>query len=87
MALSRLEQVLLDVCDGLLFCHGGCGGTFEGLALYHRDVKPANILLRGHQEGCIQAALGDFGVSKLLPTSTKYYTTRNTTGTDGYGAV
>ena len=69
LAVSLL-QILLDVCDGLSFCHDGCGGAFVGEHLLYRDLKPENILLRRDvvsQE--IIAALGDFGVSKLLPQS------------------
>jgi serine/threonine protein kinase len=47
-------QVLLDACDGLLFCHGGC--------VLHRDIKPQNILL---EIAPVVAALGDFRLRRL----------------------
>lgn len=81
-------KILLDVCDGLSFCHDGCGGAFVGEHLLHRDLKPENILLRRDvvsQE--IIAALGDFGVSKLLPQSADSRAfTRTLAGTLGYFA-
>ncbi len=79
-------QVLLDICDGLRFCHEGCGGVFGGEILLHRDLKPENVLLRRDPETDeIVAALGDFGISKLLPASTAegHASTRNLMGTLG----
>jgi serine/threonine protein kinase len=60
------------VCEGLRFCHEGCGGAFRGShrVLLHRDLKPENVLLRRHGDtGEMVAALGDFGISKLYPAS------------------
>jgi serine/threonine protein kinase len=74
----------VDVCDGLLFCHGGCGGAFGGEVLLHRDLKPDNILLRrDHGTGEIVAALGDFGISKLQPAGGGHTTTARLMGTLG----
>ncbi len=62
------EQVCMDVCDGLRFCHTGGDGAFPGEVILHRDLKPANILLRRERgSGSLVAALGDFGLSKLYP--------------------
>jgi serine/threonine protein kinase len=82
-----LSQALVDACDGLLFCHGGCGGAFGGGIVLHRDLKPDNILLQGvGQERSVVAALGDFGVSKLLPATSVghgQWTTQSLKGTPG----
>ncbi len=68
-------QVCLDVCDGLRFCHEGCGGTFDGVVV-HRDIKPENILLRRDvATGEAVAALGDFGISKVYQAGDRATTT------------
>lgn len=87
--LTELERlkVLRDACDGLCFCHEGCGGAFGGEILLHRDLKPENVLLRREVvSGDIVAALGDFGISKLLPASAAkgHATTQHLMGTVGY---
>ena len=79
-------QVLVDALDGLRFCHEGCGGAFGGEILLHRDLKPENILLRRDPSSDeIVAALGDFGISKLLPETAPggHVTTRTLIGTLG----
>ena len=80
------SQVLVDAIDGLRFCHEGCGGAFGGEILLHRDLKPENILLRRDPSSDeIVAALGDFGISKLLPETPPggHVTTRTLIGTLG----
>ena len=79
-------QVLVDALEGLRFCHEGCGGAFGGEILLHRDLKPENILLRRDPSSDkIVAALGDFGISKLLPETAPggHVTTRTLIGTLG----
>lgn len=83
---SPSPQVLVDTCDGLRFCHEGCGGAFGAEILLHRDLKPENVLLRRDPVSDeLVAALGDFGISKLLPASAAggHATTRNLMGTLG----
>jgi serine/threonine protein kinase len=73
-------QILVDVCAGLAFCHNGCDGVIPGVLL-HRDLKPENILLcRDRVTEEVIAALGDFGISKLLPSDTGDSHSRATTG-------
>lgn len=78
-------QVCIDMCDGLLYCHGGCGFG-PAAVLLHRDVKPSNVLLRRDQEtGRLVGALGDFGVSKLCSASMGAVAATGTIyGTAGY---
>ncbi len=38
LTVGSLAQILVDITNGLVFCHGGCGGVFEGVVL-HRDIK------------------------------------------------
>lgn len=76
-------KVLLDVCEGLRFCHGGCDGAFDGVIL-HRDVKPENIMLRRDVgSGEVVAALGDFGISKVYQSG-EATATSSLLGTPGY---
>jgi serine/threonine protein kinase len=74
----------VDVCDGLLFCHRGCGRGPTAVLL-HRDVKPPNVLLHRDRMGRLIGALGDFGISKLYPVgASAVATTATVYGTAGY---
>ncbi len=77
----------VDVCDGLIFCHEGCG-VGPTAVLLHRDVKPANVLLRrDRQIGRLVGVVGDFGISKLYPAGVGAgATTGSVYGTPGYYA-
>jgi hypothetical protein len=82
------RQVSIDVCDGLLFCHHGCG-IGRAAVLLHRDIKPANVLLRRDRlTGRLVGALGDFGISKMYPEGefARGTTTLGGIGTPGYMA-
>ena len=74
----------MDVCDGLLFCHRGCGRGPTAVLL-HRDVKPSNVLLHRDRMGRLTGALGDFGIAKLYPVGVgAAATTATLYGTAGY---
>ncbi len=78
------RKVCVDVCDGLLFCHRGCGRG-PAAVLLHRDVKPSNVLLHRDRMGRLFGALGDFGISKLYPVgASAAATTATVYGTAGY---
>lgn len=89
LALTDHERVKIcvDVADGLMFCHSGCGGVLPG-TLLHRDIKPANILLNIQtSQGSprtITARLGDFGLSKLYESREVDLHTHQQFGTPGY---
>ncbi len=74
----------MDVCDGLLFCHRGCGRGPAAMLL-HRDIKPSNVLLHRDRTGRLVGSLGDFGISKLYPVGIGAVATTTTVyGTPGY---
>ncbi len=79
------SQICVDVCDGLLFSHGGCGRG-PTTVLLHRDVKPSNVLLHRDRDGRLVAALGGFGLSKLCTVGmdSSVATTGAPYGTVGY---
>ena len=43
-------------------------GHFHGLGVIHRDLKPANILRRRLKGGGHKPVIGDFGISKVVPS-------------------
>jgi serine/threonine protein kinase len=76
------------MCDGLLFCHRGCG-IGPAAVLLHRDIKPPNVLLRRDRtSGRLVGVLGDFGISKLYPEGLAAAATTlvGALGTPGYVA-
>ena len=54
---ERLNGYLGQIVQGLKFCHD------QGVI--HRDIKPQNLLFRDRER--TQVAIGDFGISSVLP--------------------
>ncbi|KFK22991.1 hypothetical protein AALP_AAs54686U000200 [Arabis alpina] len=71
---TRLK-IAIQVAHGLEYLHHGCNPP-----IIHRDVKIRNILLDENFE----AKLGDFGLSKSLPTDEATHVSTVLAGTHGY---
>jgi serine/threonine protein kinase len=44
--------------------------TAHAQGYVHRDIKPANIMLRQGKDSAVEAVLMDFGIAKLIESST-----------------
>lgn len=73
------RQALFDILAGLEGIHG--------LGIYHRDLKPQNILRLKNADGSFRYALSDFGLMKLTAGDATTYTATGTQGgTERYAA-
>lgn len=61
MPPSLAVAVAMQVSDALAYAHG------QGLV--HRDVKPANVLLRDEGAGFYRVKVADFGIAKVAATA------------------
>uniref|UniRef100_A0A2P2P0X7 non-specific serine/threonine protein kinase n=1 Tax=Rhizophora mucronata TaxID=61149 RepID=A0A2P2P0X7_RHIMU len=68
------KSIILDVAKGLAYLHYGVKP-----AIYHRDIKPTNILL----DTDMRARVADFGLAKQSREGQSHLTTR-VAGTHGY---
>ncbi|KAK4572737.1 hypothetical protein RGQ29_030956 [Quercus rubra] len=68
------KNIILDVAKGLAYLHYGIKP-----AIYHRDIKPTNILL----DSAMKARVADFGLAKQNSEGQSHLTTR-VAGTHGY---
>ncbi|CAA6669446.1 unnamed protein product [Spirodela intermedia] len=71
---SERKRIILDVAEGLCYLHYGVKP-----AIFHRDVKPTNILL----DGDMRARVADFGLARQNRAGAGHITTR-VAGTVGY---
>mmetsp|Transcript_108811 Transcript_108811/g.232511 ORF Transcript_108811/g.232511 Transcript_108811/m.232511 type:complete len:387 (+) Transcript_108811:56-1216(+) len=74
------RNLCAQVLEGLGYLHGLC-------SVLHGDVKPRNIFLLPWKNGAFVAQLGDFGLSREVPsTGSRRCTFQGVQGTHGYMA-
>ncbi|XP_057421817.1 probable receptor-like protein kinase At1g11050 [Lotus japonicus] len=69
------KNIILDVANALVYLHYGVKP-----AIYHRDIKPTNILL----DAGMRAKVADFGLAKQSNTENKSFLNTRIVGTHGY---
>lgn len=72
MALERVYAIMQNVCDALDYAHA------QGLV--HRDIKPSNVMLEpittsSSSTGSERAVLMDFGIARVIASTTNLTTT------------
>ncbi|RVW51964.1 putative leucine-rich repeat receptor-like protein kinase [Vitis vinifera] len=68
-------RIAIDAAQALEYLHNGCKPP-----IIHRDVKTANILLNEK----LQAKVGDFGMSRIIPFESETHVSTAVVGTPGY---
>ncbi|XP_037438896.1 putative receptor-like protein kinase At4g00960 [Triticum dicoccoides] len=68
-------KIIKGVCQGLNYLHNGHIDS-----IYHLDLKPANILLGNN----MIPKIGDFGISRIFPSTKTVTTTTRMMGTMGF---
>ena len=74
LPVASIVELVSQVADGLAYAHG------QGI--FHRDVKPTNVLLASAD----WAMLGDFGIARALGDMTRLTGPYGTIGTPAYMA-
>lgn len=76
--VAQAMEIVTAIAEGLDYAHQR--------GLLHRDVKPANILLAGADDGFGRILLADFGIVRPLGAVTGLTATNFTVGTLSYAA-
>lgn len=76
LSWSQRKNLILGIAKGLAYLHDGIEHT-----IYHRDIKPTNILLDDEMNACV----ADFGLARIMAKEEgKSHQTNRIAGTHGY---
>lgn len=66
-----VQEIFEQVCDALEYAHAN--------GVYHRDIKPGNLLLQAKENGAIEVRIIDFGIAKIDGESKNNLSAQSTT--------
>jgi serine/threonine protein kinase len=75
LSWEQRKNIILGTAKGLAYLHRGVQP-----AIYHRDIKPTNILLDDE----LNARVSDFGLARIMSKDGGSYLTTRVAGTHGY---
>jgi len=75
LSWPQRRNIVLGTAKGLAYLHNGIEP-----AIYHRDIKPTNILLDEEMNACV----ADFGLARIMTKVGESHLTTKVAGTHGY---